>query len=544
MPNRSTASILALSLLIAPLGGLALLPTPPAAAQGVTAEDLAVASVNDEQITARQLINRLLEYRGAEALEKMIARTILNQEAQRLKVSVTDTELKDRMAEIQKRFKSDADYREVLRRSHLTEEQHREETRITLLIQKVALASTPIQDADLEQLDVRLIDAPDRLTAEKLIKQLDGGANFAQLASKEAVTKALRQAGGRLTPFLKVERVDVWQGLEDQKVKPGGYTKIPVKLTDETWAVLLVEARIPVSQVAAAERDRLWAVLTAHHVEEWLGKSREKAKVEKRSFDQPVVAVINGESISRAQLVARLLAYHGEEALEQFVNRTLLIQSAKAAGVTVSEEEADKKFHEVRDKFKDATAWEAFLIRANTSEKQVRDEVRYTYLMEKVALKQSPVTDEDLQQYEIRMIEAPSKAKAEEWIKELDGGMAFERMAAQRNLNPRLRASGGMLDRFIKIDLLDVWRAMDAEGLKPGNYLRKPVLLTNNAWTLIKLEKVVPINGLPAEDRAALTNKVTGYRVGQWLTQARDRAKFGYPVELNNVVKALASSKS
>ena len=53
-----------------------------------------------------------------------------------------------------------------------------------------------------------------------------------------------------------------------------------------------------------------------------------------------------------------------------------------------------------------------FLTRSNLTEKQFRDELRYQLLMEKVALKESPVTDEDLIQYEVRMMVAPDNKEA------------------------------------------------------------------------------------------------------------------------------------
>ena len=68
-------------------------------------------------------------------------------------------------------------------------------------------------------------------------------------------------------------------------------------------------------------------------------------------------------------------------------------------------------------------------------------------------------------------------------------------------------------------------------------FTRIPVLLTDNSWVLIKVENVIPVSGATKEEREALVHQVTHYRVEQWLSQARQRAKITYPTELTNVIK-------
>jgi foldase protein PrsA len=518
------------------LGG-AILPSI-AHAQNKAVDDLVLASVNGEEITRRDLVIRLLEYRGEVAREKMISRAILEQEAKRAKVTVTDAEVTAKLTEFRNRLKSEASYRDFLIRSRVTEAQFRDEIHNTLLIQKVALKESPIQDAELEQYDVRIIQAPDEETAAKWIKELDNGANFAQIASQRSVDATLRRAGGRLKPFLRIEMADIWQALQDQKLRPpAGYTKTPVRLANGNWVIVKLENNLPVSTTASAtERDRLSALVTAYRIEQWLAQARTKAKVERKPLTEAVIATVNGEPLTRAALVSRLLAYQGEEALEQMANRTLLLQAAKTLKVTVSAEEADAKVAEMRAKFKEADAFQAFLTRSNLTERQLKDDLRYTSLMQKVALKESPITDEDLQRYELRMIVAPNKTAAEKWVKELDAGTDFARMAAERSQDPTGKAAAGRMKPFLKIEMLDVWRAIQDQKLKAGSYTKTPVLLTDNTHALIKLESVIPISAATPEERARLTQVITQYRVDQWLNQARQRAKFGFPVPLAQVI--------
>jgi foldase protein PrsA len=505
----------------------------PARAQK-TVDDLVLAVVNGEEITRKRLADRLVEYRGEDALEKAINRVILQQEAKRLKVTPDEKKAEQKLQELQRKFKTDSDYRGFLTRSRLTEKQLREEFRNTVLLQQVALKEQPLSEQDLEQLDVAIIVVPTRAAAEKVIKDLDK-AKFSETAAKENTDPALKRANGKLKPFLKVEMLDLSRAIEEQKVLPAGFTKTPVELGPDRWGIIRLERRIPVSQ-AGLERDRLEATVISFRVNEWLGQARAKAKVEKKPLTESVVATVNGEPITRAELVSRLLEYQGEEALEQMVNRVLLLQSAK--NVSVPNDDVEKRFAAARKQFRSPEAYQAFLTRSNLTERQFKDEIRYTLLMEKVALRETPITDDDLQRYEIRLITTPSLSDAQQWIKGLNDGGDFVELAQDRATVPEQRQSGGRLRPFVKVEMLDLWRAIVDQKLKPGQYTKMPVLLTDNTWALIKLENILPASSASKEERERLRGIVTNYRVSQWLVQARAKAKFAYPTTISQVVKA------
>ena len=507
---------------------------PAAPAQSL--DDLVLADVNGEEITRRQLVLRLLEYRGEETLDKMINRTLLLQEAKKQNLTVSDEETKKALAELQAKFKSEKEYREFLLRNRLREEQYRGEMTHTLLIQKVAVKALPITDADLDQYDVRMLTAPDRPTAEKWVKELNNGATFRQLAAERCDDPALRQAGGRLAPFLKIEMLDVARAVDEQKLQPGTYTKTPVQLGSGAWALVRLENRIPVAKTSASERDRLQAAVTTYRVDQWLTAVRGKAAVKKMPLTEAVVATVNGEPVTRAALVARLHEFQGEETLQQMVNRTLLLQSAKKLKVSVSEAEADKKLADFRTGFPKPEQFQAFLTRNSLTEKQLRDELRYTQLMERVALAESPITEQDLVRYDVRMISVPDRATAEKWVKELEDGSDFTRMAGERSQDPQGRRVGGKMKPFLKIEMLDVWRPLQEQALKPGAYTKKPVLLTDGSHVIIKLEGLIPGSSATPEEKARLKSAITRYRVNQWLDQSRARAVVSKPVPLTPAV--------
>lgn len=509
----------------------------PVRAQDSARDELVLANVGTKGITRRELTSRLTEYRGEEALDKMIGRVLLQQEAKRLNLTITEEELDLKMREIQTRFQTEGAYRNFLTSSHLKESQLREETRSTLLLQKVALHNAPIKDEDLEQLDIRMIVAADKPTAEKWIKDLEK-TDFVEMASKSSADPKLRQARGKMAPFIRIEMLGVAKAIDDAKLKLGDYTKTPVALDSGKWGIVRLERRLPVEvSTSPAERDRLVAMVTAYRVDQWMSQSRAKAQVTRNGADKDPVATVNGQAIPRIQLTRRLLEFYGDEALQQMANREILLQAAQAQSSVVTDAEADQLFKEVRQKFPTDAEFQTFLNRSFLTEKQLRDEVRYNKLMERVALKESPVTDTDLQQYEIRMITVANPAKGEEFIKKLNEGEDFGKLASFHSLNPDGRVAGGRMRPFLKIDMLDVCRAMEQQGLKPGAYTKKTVLLTDNSYVLIKLENIIPAAQLPPNELEKLRKRVVEYRIGQWLTQARGRTKVDYPVPLETVLK-------
>lgn len=270
MHVRSFLYGLASSLVLA--GGVA------AIAQGTSLDDLILATVNGEAITRKQLVNRLLEYQGDDALQKMVNRSLVMQSAKKLGVAVTDAEVDAEVDRIKKNFKNEKDFLRVLQSSNLTERQHRDEVRFTLLMQRVVLKEQPVTDEDLQQYDVRMIIAPDKKTAEKWIAEL-GTTDFARMATERSNDEAGRATGGRMKPFLKIELLDVWRALNEQKIGKGAYTKTPVLLTDASWAIIKLENVIPASSASTVEKDRLDALVRRYRMDRWLSQAREQAKI-------------------------------------------------------------------------------------------------------------------------------------------------------------------------------------------------------------------------------------------------------------------------
>jgi peptidyl-prolyl cis-trans isomerase C len=234
-----------------------------------------VATVNGEPITQEALVQRLLSYHGKATLEVMINRALVSQEAKRLGVSVTDAEVDTRMSLIKNQLGGAEAYSHWLNESRITEAQHRENARATLLMEKIVNKTDPIKDADLELARVRIILLANEADAKNVEGVLKNGGDFIQLARERSVDRQTGDQGGLLPPLSRIEFPDLWRAIAD--VKPGG-TTAPVKLADG-FAILKLEQRLPASQQDDKEKERNRARMLSARIDQWLDAARKKAKI-------------------------------------------------------------------------------------------------------------------------------------------------------------------------------------------------------------------------------------------------------------------------
>jgi foldase protein PrsA len=234
-----------------------------------------LATVNGERITQEELVERLLRYHGKASLEALINRSVVNQEAKRQGVSVSDTDLDTRMALVKNQLGGAERYNQWLGQSGFTEGLHREQVRGTLLMEKIINKSDPIRDADLEQVVVRVILLRDEAAAKSVANILKNGGDFIQLAKERSMDPQTGQQGGLLPPLMKSDYPDVWKAVSG--LKPGQTTGA-VKLGDN-HAILKLEQRRPAAQQSQQERERNRTRLLSVRMDQWLEAARKRAKI-------------------------------------------------------------------------------------------------------------------------------------------------------------------------------------------------------------------------------------------------------------------------
>ncbi|MCX8006996.1 MAG: peptidylprolyl isomerase [Coriobacteriia bacterium] len=159
----------------------------------------------------------LLQYKRM-ILDSMIEAELVRQEAKRLGIKVTDKDIDAKLAEIKASYPDENSFNEVVKQSGMTMEQIRQSISDQLVYQalydKVAPApkvsedeikayyeknkSTQFTKEPEAHLQHILFEEKDKATAEKVLKEIEGGADFGALASKYSTDPGSKNSGGDL----------------------------------------------------------------------------------------------------------------------------------------------------------------------------------------------------------------------------------------------------------------------------------------------------------------------------------------------------------
>jgi parvulin-like peptidyl-prolyl isomerase len=110
-------------------------------------------------------------------------------------------------------------------------------------------------------------------------------------------------------------------------------------------------------------------------------------------------AVVNGATVTKGELLRRLLADFGEDTLKQLITLKLLEQEAQKEGIAVSDEEIQKRFEELKAQRNEL---EKRIGRGRLSDLTLRDEAKKLLLLERLVQKRTQVSDEELRRFYAR----------------------------------------------------------------------------------------------------------------------------------------------
>ena len=244
------------------------------AAMPAQAEDIVVATVNGEKIYKADVVKAIdtLPVKGAKieqiypmVIEQIVSEKLIDDATRAAKVEESDA------------FKKRLD----VIKAQLVKQIYLEEAvapKISDKAVKDAYDRFKKENAGKTEVHARHILVPTEEEAVQAIKDLDGGADFEDLANKRSSGPSA-QNGGDLGYFIKDEMVPEFSEVAF-KLKKGEYTKTPVK-TNFGWHVIKVEDRrdreVPsLEQVELPIRNKL----SQDALQELVSDLRGKAKVE------------------------------------------------------------------------------------------------------------------------------------------------------------------------------------------------------------------------------------------------------------------------
>lgn len=262
-----------------------------------------VAIVNGRMITQRDLYEAMLDAIGESVLDQLITEELILQAAESAGVSVPDSVIEQKMAQIRAQFSTEADYQEALKQSGLSDRSLRRQLLLNELVTRLLTPQVNVTDEDVkayfdehqaelgqpEQVRARHILVKTKEEAEKIRAQLEEGADFAELARKYSLDESSAADGGELG-FLTADQL-VPEFSEAAFALEVGAISQPVQ-TQYGYHIIQVEEKKPAVPAKLEEVSRtIVETLTKDRIRQivpiWLRQLRAKATIQ--TFWPPAV---------------------------------------------------------------------------------------------------------------------------------------------------------------------------------------------------------------------------------------------------------------
>ncbi|WP_324716362.1 peptidylprolyl isomerase [Carboxydochorda subterranea] len=196
-----------------------------------------------------------------------------------------------------------------------------------------------------------------------------------------------------------------------------------------------------------------------------------------------VVARVNGDPITREQLTSELERQAGSSILQQMIGRRLVLQEMSRRGVQVGKAEIDAEMGRIRDQFPSAQAYEDALKRYGVTEEELRQEVELNLGVRALGRLGVSVSDAEVRQYfdankeslgqpeqvRVRHILVGTRKEADDLLKQLKSGAAFDQLAREHSLDQASAAEGGDLGFISRGATVEPFETV-AFKLKKGEY--------------------------------------------------------------------------
>ncbi|MEM1503073.1 peptidylprolyl isomerase [Domibacillus sp. 8LH] len=174
-----------------------------------------IAEVGGTKITKDDLYDSLVKMYGADAAESLIADKIVEKEATKEKVQVTDKEIQEELDATIESYGGEEAYKSALESSGMTEADMKEEIKVYLETVKLLEPRIEITDEEIEtyfnenkdtfatseQVEASHILVDDEATAKEVTAKLADGEDFAALAKEYSTDTTSAENGGELGYF-------------------------------------------------------------------------------------------------------------------------------------------------------------------------------------------------------------------------------------------------------------------------------------------------------------------------------------------------------
>ena len=218
--------------------------------------------------------------------------------------------------------------------------------------------------------------------------------------------------------------------------------------------------------------------------------------------DQNVVAMVNGEPITKPTLGKLCLARWGEDTLESLVNKHLITQECQRRGVQITDKDIDAEIQEIARKFNLTVEHWLKMLREerDVSVQQYRRDIIWpTLALRELAADRLKVTQEQLEKefeseygakVQVRMISLTSQAAAQKVLKLAKAKPSdFPALAKQYSEDPATASARGLIP-LVRRHLGEPAIEQVVFSLKPGEVSN--IVQAANQFLIFRCEKHIP----------------------------------------------------
>ncbi|MEF2967965.1 peptidylprolyl isomerase [Paenibacillus sp. M1] len=277
---------------------VAALINPPFAAKKAEA----VASVNGIEITKDQLYNELVTYGSGEAaLDTLITKELIRQEAQKANVEVTEADVDKEIQGYIESFGSEDNLNQALVANGMTLAQLRENIQMNALLTKLLEPQVTVTDDQIkqtfednkesfntpEQVRTSIILVATEAEAQEVIKELKAGKDFAELAKSKSLDEATKANGGDTDFFARGEMEEAVEEAAFKLAKDE--ISEPVKTSAGYEVIKLTDRKEAHTATLEEKKDEIREGLVAQQVSQlsgtWMEDIKSKANITNKLTD-------------------------------------------------------------------------------------------------------------------------------------------------------------------------------------------------------------------------------------------------------------------
>ncbi|MDI9463185.1 MAG: peptidylprolyl isomerase [Bacillota bacterium] len=256
-----------------------------------------------------------------------------------------------------------------------------------------------------------------------------------------------------------------------------------------------------------------------------------------------VVALVNGEKITKDEFYNALVENNGQAVLEQLISKAVIYQEAKKQNIDITTQDvAARKEKIIEENFNgNEEHFRLYLEQYGVKEERFDDSIKIDLILERIITGKTEITAEEIRDYyakhsadfniphrvNVRHILLETEEEAWEIIEKLEQGEEFAELAGQYSKDPGTAAAGGELGFVEKGDLVKEFE--DVAFSEPVGLYRQPVKTAYGYHVIEVLEiqeaREVTFSEAEEQVKEALLREIINSQVNEVYRNLRNSAK-------------------